>query len=68
MTPQDIDRLFARCFSTDDGKKVLAHLQAMTFARAHGPDASDMHLRYVEGQRALVANIMRMVDRGRNAR
>ena len=68
MTQQDIDRLFARCFSSDDGKKVLAHLQVMTFARAHGPDISDTHLRYVEGQRALVASVMRMVDRGRSSR
>jgi hypothetical protein len=37
----------------------------MTFSRVYGPDALDNHLRYAEGQRALVANILRMVDRGR---
>ncbi|MBI2234340.1 MAG: hypothetical protein HYU57_05025 [Micavibrio aeruginosavorus] len=65
MPQQEIERLFARCFSTDDGRKVLAHLQVMTFSRAYGPEASDRHLRYAEGQRALVASILRMVDRGR---
>jgi hypothetical protein len=62
---QDIERLFARCFSTEDGKKVLAHLQVMTFSRPGGPDPSDACLRYAEGQRVLVANIMRLIDRGR---
>lgn len=65
LPQQDIERIFARCFSTEDGKKVLAHLQVMTFSRAYGPDASDQHLRYAEGQRALVANILRLIDRGR---
>jgi hypothetical protein len=37
----------------------------MTFSRAYGHDASDQQLRYAEGQRALVANILRLVDRGR---
>ena len=45
---QDIERVFARCFSTEDGKKVLAHLQVMTFSRAYGPDVADNHLRYAD--------------------
>ncbi len=65
MTQQDVERVFARCFSTEDGKKVLAHLQVMTFSRAYGPDASDQQLRHAEGQRALMANILRLIDRGR---
>lgn len=65
MAQQDVERLFARVFSSEDGKKILAHLQVMTFSRAYGPDASDQQLRYAEGQRALVANILRLVDRGR---
>lgn len=65
MPQQDIERIFARLFSSDDGRKVLAHLQVMTFSRAYGPEASDQQLRYAEGQRALVANILRLVDRGR---
>lgn len=61
-----MERIFARCFSTDDGRMVLAHLQAMTFSRAYGPDAPDQSLRYAEGQRALVASILRLIDRGKS--
>ncbi|MCB1556838.1 MAG: hypothetical protein KDJ15_05945 [Alphaproteobacteria bacterium] len=56
---------YARLFSGEDGKKVLAHLQAMTFLRAFPAEADDSQLRYVEGQRALVATIMRMIEAGR---
>lgn len=65
LSQQDIERIFARCFATDDGRKVLAHLQTMTFSRAYGPDASDQQLRYAEGQRALMAQVLRLIDRGR---
>jgi hypothetical protein len=44
---------------------VLAHLQVMTFSRAYGPDSTDQQLRYAEGQRALMAQILRLIDRGR---
>lgn len=62
---RDIERAFARLFTTDDGRKVLAHLQAMTFQRALGPGCADQQLRYLEGQRSLVATILRLIDRGR---
>lgn len=65
VSQDDIERVFARCFSTEDGRKVLAHLQVMTFSRAYGPEVANETLRYAEGQRALVATILRMVDRGR---
>ncbi|MGQ0526462.1 MAG: Bbp19 family protein [Alphaproteobacteria bacterium] len=61
----DIERSFARLFSTDDGRKVLSHLQAVTFQRTLGPDCADQQLRYLEGQRSLVATILRLIDRGR---
>ena len=62
---KDIERAFARLFSTQDGHKVLAHLQVMTFQRALGPTCSDEQLRYVEGQRAMMGMILRLIDRGR---
>lgn len=61
----EIERAFARAFSTDDGRAVLAHLQALTFQRCLGPDCADQQLRYLEGQRSLVATILRLIDRGR---
>ncbi len=66
MDQRDIEKTFARLFATEDGQKVLAHLQATTFQRAFGPSTADEQLRYVEGQRSLVATILRLIDRGRN--
>ena len=56
---------YARLFSTADGQKVLAHLQATTFLRAYGAEASDGQLRFIEGQRALVGQVLRMIEAGK---
>lgn len=62
---REVEKAFARLFSTDDGQRVLSHLQSVTFERALGAASPDQHLRYVEGQRALVAKILRLIDRGK---
>ena len=62
---REIEKAFARLFASDDGQKVLAHLQVVTFQRALGPGVADEQLRYMEGQRAMIATILRMIDRGR---
>lgn len=62
---REIEKCFARLFSTDDGQRVLSHLQVITFNRALGPDSADQQLRYLEGQRSMVATILRLIDRGR---
>lgn len=64
---RDIERAYARAFTSDDGKTVLGHLQNLTFARAYGADAPEGHLRYAEGQRALVGTILRLVSAGRTS-
>lgn len=61
-----VERAYARTFTSDDGKVVLGHLQNLTFARAYGADVPEGHLRYAEGQRALVGTILRLVGAGRN--
>ncbi len=66
LEQKDMERAFARLFSTDDGQKVLAYLQEITFQRALGAGSPEEHLRYAEGQRSLVATILRLIDRGRN--
>lgn len=58
---------FARCFGSPDGARVLAVLRAMTLDRALGPDAPDTALRHLEGQRQLVATILALAARGRDA-
>ena len=62
---REVEKAFARLFATQDGQKVLAHLQVLTFQRALGPTSPDEQLRYMEGQRSMVATILRLIDRGR---
>ena len=61
-----VERAFARLFGTDDGRIVLDHLQSIAFMRCHGADATDAQIRYAEGQRALVGQIIRLITAGRS--
>lgn len=63
---REIERCFARLFATEDGKRVLAYLQLITFHRAASGNTSDTQLRHMDGQRSLMASILRLIDRGRN--
>lgn len=65
LEQKDIERCFARLFATEDGKKVLAWLQVVTFQKVQGASTPDEQLRYAEGQRSLMATILRLIDRGR---
>lgn len=56
---------YARCFSSADGQKVLAHLRALTLERALGPSVEPQVLRHMEGQRQLVTYICALTERGR---
>lgn len=62
---RDMERCFTRLFASEDGQKVLSHLQIVTFHRALGAEVDDKQLRYIEGQRSLVSLILKMVERGR---
>ncbi len=62
---REIERSFARVFATEEGRKVLAWLQVMTFQRAGTSNTSADQLRFMEGQRNLMASILRMIDRGK---
>ena len=61
----NIERAFARLFATQDGKRILAHLCSITFMRASGPDAGTDILRHNEGQRALMTQILRLIEQGK---
>jgi hypothetical protein len=63
---KDIEKIFSRIFSSEDGAKALSYLQTITFHRALGAQSSDCELRHLEGQRTMVATILRLVDRGRH--
>ncbi len=62
---QEISRCFARVFSHHDAHCILQHLRKSTRERVFGPTVSEATLRYVEGQRALVAYMETMIERGR---
>lgn len=62
---RDIARAAARCFGTEDGRTLLAHLRAITIERVCGPHLSEAALRDLEGQRRLVHRLTALIDRGR---
>lgn len=64
----ELRQMYARCFSTNEGEKVLAHLRAVTLERAFGPGVSTETLRHIEGQRQLVSYIAALCEHGRNGR
>jgi len=61
----ELCRSFARLFTHHESAKVLEHLRKSTRERVFGPEVSEATLRYVEGQRALVAYIENMIERGK---
>jgi hypothetical protein len=61
---RDIEKSFARCFSTADGAAVLKHLRGITIERCLGALATDAELRALEGRRALVHQIETLMQRG----
>lgn len=60
----DLARSFARCFSGGDGVAVISHLRQTILDRRLGPRASDAELRFLEGQRSVVAQILSIIQRG----
>tara|TARA_B100001179_G_C18284815_1_gene272676 strand:- start:154 stop:423 length:270 start_codon:yes stop_codon:yes gene_type:complete len=64
LDPDKAEKAFARLFSSEDGKTVLAYLDNITFTRVLAAESSHELLRYQEGQRAIVATIHRLTSRG----
>lgn len=62
-TDAELAHAFASCFRGSHGRRVLRHLKALTLERVLGPESPDTLLRYVEGQRRLVAYICTLVER-----
>lgn len=56
---------FARCFSTEYGKKVLSFLANQTKERVMGADCSSNELWFMEGKRALLAQIEHLIKKGK---
>ena len=60
----ELARVFARCLAKGDGDVALRHLRQTFLDRRMGPNASDAELRFLEGQRSVVAYILSMIQRG----
>ncbi len=65
LTRDDAARIFARLFSSDDGKRAAAYLRGTVFARVSGPEAGEGQLRYQDGQRALLTTILNLAEQGK---
>lgn len=61
----EINKRFARVFSTPDGRAVIAHLRRMTIERPLSPDLSDNCLRWIAAQSALVHKIETLIEGGK---
>ncbi len=65
-TEQDWPSVFARCFSTSDGKQVAGYLRYFTLEKSLGADVSDDLLRYQEGRRSIVTQILSLIAQGQD--
>jgi hypothetical protein len=54
----------SRCFRGEDGRRVLAHLCALTIQRRLPAECSEAMLRHLEGQRHLVAYLDALIQQG----
>ncbi len=61
---QGLANAAARCFCSPDGQRVIKHLRAFTLERTLGPGASETMLRHLEGQRSLVAYLIKLSAQG----
>ena len=63
---QDIEKQYARTFTTPSGKQVLMHLRSITFERVIGSNVSNDDLRWWAAQNALVHQIENLINKGKN--
>lgn len=59
---------FTRLFNHPEGSDVINWLKHKTIERILMPDASDAELRFLEGQRALVNQIINLIQQGKKER
>ena len=56
----EIQDAFQRAFASDAGRQVLSFLRRATIERRLPPDAPEALMRFLEGQRSLVAQMERL--------
>ncbi len=71
IPPEPVDdglaRVALRLFSSGDGYVFMQWLRSQTKDKVMGPSASDAALWHLEGQRALVDRMEKLVEQGRKA-
>ena len=61
----DIAKSFAKCFSSADGKRVLNFLSSQTKERCLSATSTTNELWFLEGKRALFAQIEHLISKGK---
>jgi hypothetical protein len=62
----EIEKEYARIFSSVSGKQVLSHLRSITVERILGQNITNEELRWWAAQSALVHQIENLIKRGNN--
>ena len=62
----EIEKEYARVFSSASGKQVLAHLRSVTLERILGQNVTNEELRWWAAQCALFHQIENFIKRGNN--
>ena len=62
----EIEKQYARTFSTGAGKQVLSHLRSITVERILGQNVTNDELRWWAAQCTLVHQIENLIKRGNN--
>ena len=62
----EIEKQYARTFSSASGKQVLAHLRSITVERILGQNITNDELRWWAAQKALVHQIEHFIKQGNN--
>ncbi len=62
----EIEKQYARTFSSASGKQVLTHLRSLTTERILGQNVTNDELRWWAAQIALVHQIENFIKRGNN--
>ena len=59
---EEISKVIDSVFKTPNGKEMLQYLRSITIDAVSGPNISDPELRHLEGQRYLVALIVKRIN------
>ena len=62
----EIEKQYARTFSSASGKQVLNHLRSLTIERIIGPNVTNDELRWWAAQCTLFHQIENFIKRGNN--